>query len=61
MNEKDEACDQGAAPSFSCKSDCSGPEDGWACTYGNGNPDAICSEICGDGIKVGEELCDDGN
>jgi len=32
-------------------------ETGWTCT---GNPSA-CEEICGDGIRVGSEVCDDGN
>ena len=30
-------------------------EDGWDCTAD------MCNEICGDGIMVGDEICDDGN
>ena len=34
---------------------------GWSCTYGNSPNDAICNEICGDGLIVGSEVCDDGS
>lgn len=30
-------------------------EPGWTCTG------TTCVEICGDGLRVGDEVCDDGN
>jgi len=42
-----------------CKSDCSGSLPGWECSGGSElNPD-FCMPICGDGIIVGAEACDD--
>ena len=36
-------------------------EDGWTCDHeGDAGPDE-CEEICGDGLVVGDEDCDDGN
>jgi len=44
-----------------CKSSCIGFYNGWDCFNTPGNvPETICNEICGDGILVGDETCDDG-
>jgi cysteine-rich repeat protein len=55
-----EACDDGGPTSGNddgCPADCLTVDSGWLCsTVG-----ASCSEICGDGLKVGEEVCDDAN
>jgi len=34
---------------------------GWNCTGGSLTSATICLPICGDGLKVGNEVCDDGN
>lgn len=35
-------------------------ETGWTCTHTNFR-NSVCSPICGDGRKLGNEQCDDGN
>ena len=44
-----------------CKSDCSGPIDGWTCSGGDSSNPDTCVTTCGDGFMVGIELCDDGS
>ena len=50
-------CDAGALPG--CLSNCLGVSIGYSCI--SVNSPSICSPICGDGIVVGIEKCDDGN
>jgi len=38
-----------------CNSDCKSISNGWTCPNGGGT----CNEICGDGLDVGNEYCDD--
>lgn len=40
-----------------CNHSCTGPLPGWKC-----DPTTrICTEVCGDGVLVGSESCDDGS
>ena len=48
-----EICDEGPNP-VGC-SNCERPIDGFECNSGN------CTSICGDGLIVDNEACDDGN
>ena len=45
-----------------CNTNCIGNKTGWSCIH---DPDpqipSVCSEICGDGLIVGTETCDDGS
>ena len=45
---------------WGCNSNCIGEVVGWNCTLRSGTW-SNCFEICGDGIIVGRETCDDGN
>jgi cysteine-rich repeat protein len=50
-----EACDNGTATAGTgCSVDCLAVETGYACAPAGGP----CEEICGDGITVGDEVCD---
>lgn len=51
-----ESCDDGTKNNEGCNESCTGPIDGWNCV---GNNVTTCTEICGDGIVVGRENCDD--
>ena len=60
-----EACDDGnTVDGDGCRADCE-VEDGFVCTHtaldGDGEPDTDCESVCGDGKRLGTELCDDGN
>jgi len=62
-----EICDDGPAPDqdgWGCFPDSSDQFAGWLCfnqtTAPGGVGPTVCSEICGDGLKVGNEVCDDG-
>lgn len=53
-----EACDDGNLVSNDgCKNDCKSIETGYVCSTAVPN---VCTEVCGDGLKVGTENCDDG-
>jgi len=41
--------------------DCSGPKKGYDCSGGTSTSITICKAICGDGIVVPPEVCDDGD
>jgi cysteine-rich repeat protein len=45
---------------FRCSSDCITIESGFSCST-TLNAKSVCSEICGDGKKMGLIPCDDGN
>lgn len=34
---------------------------GWNCTGGSNTTSTVCNGICGDGLRVADETCDDGN
>lgn len=52
-----EACDDGDTANLDgCNQNCF-VESGWTCT---GSP-SVCVPVCGDGLKVFGEICDDGN
>ena len=34
---------------------------GWECEEGSVEFSSKCETVCGDGVRVGEEQCDDGN
>ena len=68
-----EVCDDNIT-NWGCQSDCRSivgeipgnkTAGGWNC-FNSSNPDepslniTICEEICGDGLRVGNETCDDG-
>jgi len=44
-----------------CSSDQINVIEGWKCENLGLNTETICVEICGDGLIIGEEDCDDGN
>jgi len=55
-------CDDLPSAKQGCNDDCSGPLPGWVCVDSTGPTiHSICTETCGDGIKVYTEACDDGN
>lgn len=43
-----------------CSGGCS-VETGYTCSGGSASQKDTCSEICGDGLKMGQLECDDGN
>lgn len=58
-----EVCDDGnLVDSDGCASDCLSVEVGFECVVGYTPVSAsVCAAVCGDGMMVGPELCDDGN
>lgn len=58
-----ETCDDGNARSGDgCSANCQS-EQGWRCfevELGGATP-SVCNTVCGDGLRVGGEACDDGN
>ena len=54
-----EFCDDLPTAKQGCNDDCSGELPGWICVNNLGT--SVCTETCGDGIKVYTEACDDGN
>jgi cysteine-rich repeat protein len=56
-----EECDDGNILSYDgCSNTCK-QEAGFNCVSGNSSSRTVCSEICGDGLKMGYLPCDDGN
>ena len=55
-----ETCDDGKGDTWGCKDTCVGVRKGWHCQKGSSTKASVCDPICGDGILVGEEPCDDG-
>lgn len=60
-----EGCDDGnSASGDGCGADCE-VEEGFTCSHtaidGDQAPDTTCESVCGDGRRLGTELCDDGN
>ena len=57
-----ERCDDGPQPLNlkGCNDFCSAALPGWTCSGGSHTTRSICSPICGDGLVVGNEACDDG-
>ena len=51
-------CAQGVRTTTASETSLVGVEPGWACT---GPAPGGCTTICGDDIRAGDELCDDGN
>jgi len=56
-----EGCDDGIIDGKGCKDDCSGPMPGYLCGGGNANTPMTCQAVCGDGVILSTEACDDGN
>lgn len=56
-----ETCDDGSNDGLGCNTGCIGFLSTWICSGGNLTSPSICTPNCGDGIKVGNEACDDGN
>lgn len=59
-----EVCDSGAlnkSLGIGCNPTCSGSVLGWSCTGGSNITSTVCNGICGDGYRVADEICDDGN
>ncbi len=53
-------CDDGnQSPADGCSATCL-VETGWSCSHNVGSP-SVCAPVCGDGVTVGGEICDDGN
>jgi len=53
-----EACDDGnTSASDGCATDCTTVEHGYTCPTAG----VLCVSVCGDGIKVSTEDCDDGD
>lgn len=46
---------------YGCSSDCNYIMPGFTCTNALIAPETVCTTTCGDGLKVGFEICDDGN
>src|SRR4051794_38539611 len=53
-----EACDDtNTVDGDDCSADCKQVESGFTCT----RVGTACASLCGDGVRVGDEICDDGN
>ena len=60
LKESSEACDDGSKnDGKGCTSDCSGVISGWNCLSGSTTTPSACSTVCGDGIMIEAETCDD--
>ena len=61
-----EICDDGPSDHLApfsikrCFPNCTGSDPKWNCTNGTVFSPSICTPICGDGFKVGNESCDAG-
>lgn len=54
--------DEDMNDSKGCRPDCQGALPGWDCSnLWPDNTTTLCFEICGDGLIVGKETCDDMN
>jgi len=53
-----EVCDAGSLPG--CLSDCSNSSIGYKCIKGNSTSPSVCAPVCGDGLLISPESCDDG-
>jgi len=60
MSEQ-ETCDDMSNDENGCTDNCKGVRDGFVCNGGSTESPTTCEEICGDGLNVGEEICDDNN
>ena len=56
-----ELCDDGSNDNLGCSTDCLDINPKWTCSPGSPTSASICSPYCGDGFKVGNEVCDDAN
>lgn len=58
-----ESCDCGenGGRGNGCSDDCLETRPGWKCSAGDLTTASECFPICGDGLNVGKEVCDDGN
>ena len=58
-----EVCDDGIQPANlkGCDYSCSSNKTGWSCTAGSNTVGSFCTPICGDGLLLGNEECDDLN
>ena len=57
-----ESCDDGVFGDLNgCKNNCLGTYPGWKCEGGTPSSSSTCVPICGDGILIAEEECDDSN
>lgn len=58
-----ETCDADSSQALinGCNSTCNGTLQGWTCSGGDKLSATICTPICGDGVLVGVETCDDGD
>jgi cysteine-rich repeat protein len=56
----DNYCDDGNNKSGDGCTNCR-VDKGWTCSGGDANNPDTCTEICGDGLKLGGNQCDDGN
>lgn len=58
-----ETCDEGSldltGTGAGCNSLCTGTEVGWFCSGGGPSVEDLCNPICGDGLILGVENCDD--
>ena len=59
----EESCDDGTNFNIGngCSSTCLSSLTGWNCTGGSNISATICLPICGDGLIIGNETCDDKN
>ena len=58
-----EICDDGnLLNNEGCQADCAGPYTGWSCIDHDSDllTPMVCDGVCGDGLKIGTEVCDDG-
>jgi hypothetical protein len=56
-----EDCDDGINnATVRCLANCAGAKSGYLCIGGNATSPSSCSPVCGDGMVMPEEICDDG-
>lgn len=56
-----ETCDDGnSTDGIGCKSTCIGIITGYTCCCGSSTTSSKCNAICGDGLVMPVEFCDDG-